>query len=224
MHKACQKSVALHGTRLQWVHSFHCKFRALNRFVPLTLCALLTLVAGGLHAEKADRDKPLNIEADKLVHDDARQISIFSGKVVATKGTIILRGDRFEVRQDPQGNQFGLVLPEAGQRAFFRQKREGLNEFMEGEAERIEYDGKSDRVTLAGRAVLRRFRAATLNDELSGQLIVYDNVSDRFTVDSNPAGPTSKGDSERASTPASSRVRAWLTPAPSSSPAGGASK
>ena len=176
-------------------------------------------MAEGVRAEKADRDKPLNIEADQLVHDDARQISIFSGKVVATKGTIVLRGDRFEVRQDPQGNQFGLVLPEAGQRAFFRQKREGLNEFMEGEAERIEYDGRSDRVTLAGRAVLRRFRGATLNDELSGQLIVYDNVSDRFTIDSGSPGSSARGGSA-----GSSRVRAWLTPSPSPSPLGGASK
>ena len=48
------------------------------------------------YAEKADRDKPMNIEADKLVHDDSRQRTVFSGKVVATKGTIVFRGDQVE--------------------------------------------------------------------------------------------------------------------------------
>ena len=125
-------------------------------------------------------------------------------------------GDRIEVRQDPQGYQYGLILPEPGKRAFYRQKREGLNEFMEGEAERLDYDGRNDRVTLTGRAVMRRYRGAKLNDELSGHLIVYDNASERFTVDNVPA----KGDAAGGSSSTNARVRAWLTPAPS----GGASR
>jgi lipopolysaccharide export system protein LptA len=184
----------------------------LKSVVTLLLSCLLAGIAAGVHAEKADRDKPMNIEADKLVHDDPQQRSVFTGKVVATKGTLIFRGDRLEVWEDGQAHQFGLLIPVAGQRAFFRQKREGLNEFMEGEAERIEYDGLADRVTLIGRAVLRRYRGATLNDEMSGQLIVYDNVSERFTVDNAPA----KGGAAAAASSTNARVRAWLTPTPSS--------
>ena len=180
--------------------------------VTLLLSCLLVGTLAGARAEKADRDKPMNIEADKLVHDDPRQRSIFTGKVVATKGTIIFRGEQLEVWEDGQGHQFGQLIPAGGQRAFFRQKREGLNEFMEGEAERIEYDGLADRVTLKGRAVLRRYRGAKLNDEMSGQLIVYDNVSERFTVDNAPA----KGDAAASGSSTNARVRAWLTPTPSS--------
>ena len=194
----------------------NCKFRALKSVVALLLSCLLALTVAGVRAEKADRDKPMNIEADKLVHDDARQRTVFSGRVVATKGTIVFRGDQLEVWEDGQGHQFGQLVPASGQRAFFRQKREGLNEFMEGEAERIEYDGRADRVTLQGRAVLRRYRGAKLNDEMSGQLIVYDNATERFTVDNAPAKP--EGAAAGASTNA--RVRAWLTPSPS----GGATK
>ena len=213
MHKVCQKTVICRlGS--SYPHTMgaeaNCKFRALKPVVPLLLSCLLALSVAGARAEKADRDKPMNIEADKLVHDDPRQRSVFSGKVVATKGTIIFRGEQLEIWEDGQGHQFGQLTAAAGQRAFFRQKREGLNEFMEGEAERIEYDGRADRVTLQGRAVLRRYRGAKLNDEMSGQLIVYDNTTERFTVDNAPA---KTGAAAGSSTNA--RVRAWLTPTPS---------
>ena len=188
----------------------NCKFRALKPVVALLLSCLLAVTVAGARAEKADRDKPMNIEADKLVHDDSRQRSVFSGKVVATKGTIIFRGDQLEIWEDGQGHQFGTLIPASGLRAFFRQKREGLDEFMEGEAERIDYDGRADRVTLQGRAVLRRFRGAKLSDEMSGQLIVYDNASERFTVDNAPTKPGSAA----AGASTNARVRAWLTPAP----------
>ena len=184
--------------------------------VTLLLSCLLVASVAGARAEKADRDKPMNIEADKLVHDDRQQRSVFTGKVHATKGTIIFRGEQLDVWEDGQGHQFGLLMPAAGQRAFFRQKREGLNEFMEGEAERIEYDGLADLVTLKGRAVLRRYRGAKLNDEMSGQVIVYDNVIERFTVDNAPV----KGAPPSGASSTNARVRAWLTPTPS----GGAHK
>jgi lipopolysaccharide export system protein LptA len=159
-------------------------------------------------AEQADRDRPMNIEADRLQHDDTKKLSSFQGKVLATKGTLVLRGDTLEVREDDQGYQYGLVLPIAGQRVFFRQKREGLQEYMEGEAERIEYDGRKDRVTLTGRAELRRLRGTALSDAIQGQVIVYANLNDRFTVD----GTTR---SEPGASPSgSSRVRAVLAPKP----------
>ena len=73
-------------------------------------------------AERADRDKPTHLEADSLMHDDLKQVSVFTGRAVLTKGTLVLRGGRIEIREDANGYQHGLVLPENGQRAFFRQK------------------------------------------------------------------------------------------------------
>ena len=49
-------------------------------------------------AEKADRDKPMNIEADNLVHDELSQVSIFTGRAVLTKGSLVMRGSRIEIR------------------------------------------------------------------------------------------------------------------------------
>ena len=115
----------------------------------------------------------MNIEADNLDHDELKQLSIFTGKVVATKGTLVLRGARLEVLQDPEGYQYGLLTAEHGKKAFYRQKREGLDEWMEGEGERIEYYSRADRVTLINRAQIRRFRGTVLNDDITGQRIIY---------------------------------------------------
>lgn len=167
----------------------------------LSLSGLLALPHGLAMAERADRNKPLNAEADNLRYDDARQTSVFSGNVVITKGSIVIRGAQVEVRQDAQGNQFGLVTGRPGS---FRQKREGVDEHIEGQAERIEYDSKAETVRFSGQAVLRRYRGNQLNDETVGGVITYNGSNDTFSVD---------GGTRSASNP-SGRVRAMLTPVP----------
>jgi len=158
-------------------------------------------------AERADRHKPMNIEADALRHDEALQTSVFSGRVVLTKGTIVLRGARLEVRQDADGFQYGIMTAKFGERAFFRQKRDtaqgAADEFLEGESERIEYDSRADTMRLVRHAELRRLRQETLTDELAGSLIVYNNLTDVFTVDGGAASAVSSG---------GGRVRAVLSP------------
>jgi lipopolysaccharide export system protein LptA len=175
-----------------------------NTKASLSLALALALAAGTAAAEKADRNKPMNVEADALRYDDLQQTSIFTGRVVVTKGSIVIRGARMTVRQDPEGYQFGTVTAEAGKQAFFRQKREGIDEFIEGEAETIEYDGRADRVRFVGRAEMRRLRGASIADETSGSVITYDNTNDQFTVDGTAS----------AATPANpgGRVRATLAP------------
>ena len=170
---------------------------------------LVAMLAGGMaHAEKADSAKPMNIEADALRHDDLKQISVFTGNVVVTKGTIILRGAQLEVRQDAQGYQFGVMTAEPGKRAFFRQKRDTApgapDEFVEGEGEVIDYDGRADIVKFIRRAELRRYLGASLADQLHGDLIVYHNLTGIFTVDGNPSTAS-------AANPGG-RVRAMLAP------------
>ena len=173
----------------------------------------LALAAGAALSESADRTKPMNVEADALRYDDLRQASVFTGRVVLTKGTIVIRGARVEVRQDPEGYQFGVVTAEPGKLAFYRQKREGVDEFIEGEAETIEYDGKADRVKFIKRAELRRYRGAAVSDEIVGNLITYDNSTDVFTVDGGPASPAVGG-----------RVRAVISPRPDASAPSGAAQ
>ncbi len=182
-------------------------------FASLSLVCLLACLPYAALAEKADRDKPMNIEADNLVHDDLQQISVFSGRAVLTKGTLVLRGSRIEVKEDPDGYQFGVVFADGNKRAFYRQKREALQEFMEGEAMRIEYDGREDRVTLIDQAEVRRYRGATLGDQMNGKRIVYNNLTDIFSIDGQPAA-----DGKNDAKTANGRVRATLVPRNTNNP------
>ena len=186
---------------------FHSKIHAFMKspLFPLVSMLLAAALASSVaHAENADRDKPMNAEADALRYDDLKQTSVFTGNVVITKGTTIIRGDRVEVRQDPEGYQQAVVTVAPGKLAFYRKKREALDEFIEGEAERIEYDSRQDIVKFSTRAVLRRFTGSTLADETTGSQIAYDNKTDVFTVDGGAQNRT-------ASNP-SGRIRAMLSP------------
>ena len=186
------------------------------RLSSLLLLSAATAFSGVALAEKADRGKPMNIEADALRHDELKQTSVFTGHVVVTKGTMVLRGAQVEVHQDPDGYQSGVATAEPGKRAFFRQKRDtppgAPEEFIEGEGEVIEYDGHTDTVRFIRRAELRRYRGGTLSDEVTGAVIVYNNLTDMFTVDGQPKTATS--DSAAGS---GKRVRAMLSPKESAS-------
>jgi len=182
---------------------------------PLLLRAALSAALLGLgacaHAEKGDRDKPVSIEADDDGSLDLlRQVVVFKGNVVITQGSMVIRAARVEVRQTPEGFRAATAFGAASRPASFRQKRDGVDEYIEGQAERIEYDGSADMVRFFDNATVRRLRGSAVADETTGNLITYDNVAEMFSVQRKPtATPTNP----------SGRVRAVLTPAPSASAA-----
>jgi lipopolysaccharide export system protein LptA len=163
----------------------------------LLLSILLMLCAQLSHAERADREKPLDIEADQLQVDDAKQISTFTGKVVMTQGTMVIRGDKVVVVQDKDGYKHGTAY---GHTASFRQKREGLDEYVEGYGERIEYDTRADTVDFYVQARVKRSE-----DDVRGEHITYNSKTEIFQA----------GDKGAASG-APKRVHAVLHPKPKS--------
>ena len=181
-----------------------------HTFITL-LCTLAALAAQSAFAEKADKDKPMNVEADTLKHDDQQQLTTFTGKVLMTKGTLVLKAARMEVKQDKQGNQIARLWADPGERIFFRQKREGLDEYTEGEAETAIYNSQADTLTLTHRAELRLLRGAMVADRIQGQEILVNNNTEVFTVDGKPNGGSSTGNQ---------RVKATITPRPQKNEAG----
>ncbi len=168
------------------------------------LAAAAIAVAVPVQAEKADRFKPLNVEADLPGKIDLlNQFVVFNGNVVVTKGTMTIRAARIEVRETPDGYHTAVAIGSPTKLATFRQKRDGVDEYIEGEAERLEYDGKTDSVRFVNRASVRRLRGATVADEITGNLVTYDSISEVFSV--SGGGPAT------ASNPGG-RVRAVLTP------------
>jgi len=159
-------------------------------------CACCLGLAGPAQAERADRAKPINLESDRMRVDDVHKTGVFEGKVVMTQGTLSIHADKVTLRQDKDGYQYGSA---SGNPATFRQKRDGANEYIEGEAERIEYDGKLDRVEFFNHARLKREPA----DEVRGNYISYDSRTEYFTV---------TGGSQTASGSSEGRVRAVIQP------------
>ncbi|RIX40684.1 MAG: lipopolysaccharide transport periplasmic protein LptA [Rhodocyclales bacterium GT-UBC] len=144
------------------------------RSASLILCVLATQAA---YAEKADRDKPMQLEANRISIDDAKKVQILEGDVVITKGTMILKADRVVVTEDQYGFQKGTAFSGKGGLARFRQKREGKDEYVDGEAERIEYNSNTEIAELFHRAWVR-----SGDDEVKGDYIWYDAVSEKYLV------------------------------------------
>jgi lipopolysaccharide export system protein LptA len=173
----------------------------------LLLAALAA--AAGVHAEKADRTKPLTIEADQPgTLDMAKQVVVFNGNVVVSQGTMSIRAERVEVRERADGHRSAIAQGREGKAATFRQKRDGVDETVEGSADRIEYDSRGDVVRFAGNAQVRRLRAGTPADEVSGSVITYDNGNETFTVQGSASAPGA------ASPAPGGRVRVVITPKP----------
>ena len=166
------------------------------RWLTAATLVLVALAGPSVQAEKADRAKPMSIEADKPgTVDLQRQVVIFNGNVVISQGTMVLRAERVELRERPDGYREAMAIGSAERPASFRQKRDGVDETVEGAAERIEFDARTDTLRLAGNAAVRRLRGSVLADEITGSLITWDNTNELFKVTggaASPANPTGR--------------------------------
>jgi lipopolysaccharide export system protein LptA len=178
--------------------------RSRLRWLFLSLLAL-TLAAGPAVAEKADRSKPMEVLADKSGTADLQnQVSRFSGNVVITQGTMVIKADRVEIRQTPDGYHQATAWGAPGAPVSYRQKRDGVDEYVEGVAERVEFDGKAEVLRFIGNSVVRRLRGKETVDEITGSLITWNHAAEQFSV---------QGGTPSASSP-TGRVRAVLSPRP----------
>ena len=102
---------------------------------------------------------------------------------------------RIEVRETAQGYHTAVAFGAAGKPATFRQKRDGVDEYIEGEADRLEYDSRADTVRFVGNASVKRLRGANVADEMLGNVVSFDSVSEVFSVTGGtptPGNPTGR--------------------------------
>jgi lipopolysaccharide export system protein LptA len=169
--------------------------------VVLALAAVLA--AGPAAAEKADRNKQMVVEADRPgTMDLQRQVVVFNGNVSISQGTLNIRADRVELREMADGYRAATAIGSPGKPASYRQKRDGVDETVEGVADRIEFDGRADTLRLIGNGAVRRLRGGVLADEITGAVIVWDANAEVFSV---------QGGNRSAANPGG-RVRAVLSP------------
>lgn len=140
-------------------------------------------------AEAADRDKPIELEADTVTVNDAKKTSTYSGNVILTQGTLVIHADKLVVREDKDGFQHSTST---GNPTTFKQKREGKDEYMEGSAQRIEYDGRMDKVQLYTKAWVKRGE-----DIVHGDFISYDANAEYAEVIGGVKSTTEGGNTGR---------------------------
>jgi len=156
--------------------------------------ALMLGAATIARAEKADQFKPLNIASDQGGRVDmARQRTEFNGNVVLSKGSLLLKAERIDVRETGDGYFQAYANGQTGKQVSFRQARDVPGEAIEGFADQVEYDTRSDTVRFIGNAVVHRTMGSSVADEVSGAVIVYDNRSEVFTLDGGKTSPHPTG-------------------------------
>ncbi len=132
----------------------------------------LMLAHSTSHAEREDREQTIRLEADQLLMDDANKTSTFTGNVRLTQGTLFIQADKIIVSQTADNFKRGIAT---GKPASFRQKRDDVDEYVEGYGERIEYDSKSGMVNFFRQAHIKRGQ-----DEVRGDHIVYNGQTGVF--------------------------------------------
>ena len=146
----------------------------LTKSITPIVVAMLLLFAHTVRAERADRDKPVNLESDTAEVNDQTQVSVYQGNVRLTQGTLLITGDKLVVLQDSDGFSKSTAY---GNPTYFKQKRDGLDELTEGWAQRLEYDAKRDKVEMFTQARIKRGQ-----DEVRGNYIAYDSLTEAYRV------------------------------------------
>jgi len=155
------------------------------RTLRLTILATLALATLPVFAEKADREQEIVIAADHASADDKVRVSVWQGNVVVTQGTMRITASTVTVKEDPDRNKFYVAN---GAPVTFRQKRDKADDYIEGFAQRAEFDDKSAKLKLFDKARLK-----SVQGEISGDLITYDTNRELFEVGaSQPGAPGSR--------------------------------
>jgi lipopolysaccharide export system protein LptA len=172
--------------------------------MPKTLPRIVTFACGALaaaavvalpaHAEKADREKEIQVLADRLTADDAKKEAVYEGNVIVTQGTMRITSAKITVREDAEGYRTYIAT---GAPVTFRQKRDNLDDWIEGFAQRAEFDDRNDMLKLFSSARLKSSQG-----ELTGDYISYDRGKEFFQVTGAAPGAPSTG----------SRVKATIIP------------
>jgi lipopolysaccharide export system protein LptA len=165
------------------------------RTLALPLIVALAAAALPALAERADRDKEIVVGADRLIADDANRTSTFQGTVVITQGTMRMTADKVTVKEDAERNK---VYVATGSPVTFRQKRDKVEEYVDGTAERAEFDDRNDVLRLYNRA-----RVKSNQNEITGDFISYDMKREVAEVSGAPPGKAA---------PQGSRVKVIILP------------
>ena len=165
----------------------------MTRCIRLMLLATALVLAAPARAELADRNRPVLLDGGRMTIDEANGLRTLEGDVQLVRGTLLIRTQKLVVTQDEHGYRKAVAIGGPGGKARFRQKREGSPDYIEGEAERIEHDGLTDKTEFFGNAQVRSGR-----DEMRGQYVSFDGQTEKYVVTGGPASASGRPEPVRA--------------------------
>jgi len=172
-------------------------------FSYIVACAILCVglcCTPSAHAEKADREKPIDFQGDSADVNQKTKDGELVGHVVITQGTTAIWADRATFKQNADNSLSAVAY---GNPVRFREKRDGSDEYYEGYAQRIVYDGEKRFIELFDNALLKK-----ADQEIRSNYITYSAATEKFTAEGRPdVRPTAPGDS-----PLGARVRGTFQP------------
>lgn len=163
----------------------------MNKTIAAIVLSLLSLTAS---AERADSLKQAEIEFDSSDIDSVTGVHTVWGNVVLTRGTLALTSDRAIVKETPEGYMHVTLIANGGKVATFRQKRDGAhNLWIEGQAERIEYDERGEVVQLHSQAVVSELENGKVSKQVAAPYIAYDNRTEKYKTRNEENGADRRG-------------------------------
>lgn len=143
-------------------------------FVTALLAPLCALAAAG------DRQKPVNLRADRIEINQKKGTSHYRGRVLLTQGTLRMTAASAEARN--RGNKVETVTAE-GKPVTFRHRPEGGVEYIEGQASRVHYRVTEQLVDFGGNVNLQRggdtFRAAQAHYDIATRHVIAEGNAEQ---------------------------------------------
>jgi len=166
----------------------------------VALLGVALCCAPASQAEKADREKNIEFQGDTGGGNAETKTGELVGHVIITQGTMTIQADRVTFKQNADNS---LSATAYGNPVRFREKRDGADDYYEGYAQRIVYDGEKRFVELFENALLKK-----AGDEIRSNYISYSAATENFSAEGRPdAKPAGPGDA-----PLGARVRGTFQP------------
>ncbi|GGC80838.1 lipopolysaccharide transport periplasmic protein LptA [Undibacterium terreum] len=177
-------------------------FAPLSKSLILAACAFL--FSATAVAEQADRYKKTDIEAEHYASDDRKKITVLTGDVVVTRGTLTIKSAKAVNTETAEGTMFVVLTGGPGGQVFFRQKRDGGPDlWVEGVASRVEYDEKTELVKFITKAHVKYLENKKVTQEQEGEFLSYDSKNENFIGANTASGQ---------SVPGSGRIKLTIQP------------
>ena len=147
-----------------------------HKFIKVCLSVILVMGASAAFALKSDEKAPLQIDANQATLDQKQMVSVFTGNVVITKGSLVVHADKGVASQDPAGDR--VITLDGSPVTFVQLQDDGKK--IEGQGDHFTYNSKSGLAVLTGRSRVKEGKNLVVGD-----VITYNSLTQVYSASAN---------------------------------------